>query len=129
MSQIVFSFYVECAFTQSVLTAIRKQIEGQHTYNTCTILPNFDCEQINRFVLKLLTAKIFCHSLYTAFSSNVGASGMWACSLFLAFIIKLIFLSQTQIVTLNALISDWYNCFSFWFPFYPVFLENVNVGM
>ena len=24
-----------------------------------------------------------CHSLYTAFSSNVGAWGMWACSLFL----------------------------------------------
>ena len=27
-----------------------------------------------------------CHSLYTAFSSNVGAWGMWACSLFLSFI-------------------------------------------
>ena len=26
-----------------------------------------------------------CHSLYTAFSSNVGAWGMWACSLFLSF--------------------------------------------
>ena len=25
-----------------------------------------------------------CHSLYTAFSSNVGAWGMWACSLFLS---------------------------------------------
>ena len=27
-----------------------------------------------------------CHSLYTAFSSNVGAWGMWACSLFLSFV-------------------------------------------
>ena len=27
-----------------------------------------------------------CHSLYTAFSSNVGAWGMWACSLFLSFL-------------------------------------------
>ena len=27
-----------------------------------------------------------CHSLYTAFSSNVGACGMWACSLFLSFL-------------------------------------------
>ena len=26
------------------------------------------------------------HSLYTAFSSNVGAWGMWACSLFLSFV-------------------------------------------
>ena len=26
-----------------------------------------------------------CHSLYTAFSSNVGTWGMWACSLFLSF--------------------------------------------
>ena len=26
-----------------------------------------------------------CHSLYTAFSSIVGAGGMWACSLFLSF--------------------------------------------
>ena len=26
-----------------------------------------------------------CHSLYTTFSSNVGAWGMWACSLFLSF--------------------------------------------
>ena len=26
-----------------------------------------------------------CHSLYTAFSGNVGAWGMWACSLFLSF--------------------------------------------
>ena len=25
-----------------------------------------------------------CHSLYTAFSGNVGAQGMWACSLFLS---------------------------------------------
>ena len=28
-----------------------------------------------------------CHSMYTAFSSNVGAWGMWACSLFLSFIL------------------------------------------
>ena len=27
-----------------------------------------------------------CHSLYTVFSSNVGAWGMWACSLFLSFL-------------------------------------------
>ena len=27
-----------------------------------------------------------CHLLYTTFSSNVGAWGMWACSLFLSFI-------------------------------------------
>ena len=27
-----------------------------------------------------------CHSLYTAFSSNVGAWGMWACSLFLPYL-------------------------------------------
>ena len=29
-----------------------------------------------------------CHSLYTAFSSNVGAWGVWACSLFLSFFTK-----------------------------------------
>ena len=29
-----------------------------------------------------------CHTLYTAFSSNVGAWGMWACSLFLSFIMN-----------------------------------------
>ena len=28
-----------------------------------------------------------CHLLYTAFSSNVGAWGMWACSLFLSFFV------------------------------------------
>ena len=27
-----------------------------------------------------------CHSLYTAFSNNVGAWGIWACSLFLSFL-------------------------------------------
>ena len=30
-----------------------------------------------------------CHSLYTAFSSNVGAWGMWACSLFLSLVLHL----------------------------------------
>ena len=29
---------------------------------------------------------VTCHSLYTAFSSNVGAWGMWACSLFLSLV-------------------------------------------
>ena len=33
-----------------------------------------------------------CHSLYTAFSRNVGAWGMWACSLFLSFVIVFVHL-------------------------------------
>ena len=37
------------------------------------------------FVRLLVTNAWNCHSLYTAFSSNVGAWGMWACSLFLSF--------------------------------------------
>ena len=37
------------------------------------------------FFVRLLIPNAWnCHSLYTAFSSNVGAWGMWACSLFLS---------------------------------------------
>ena len=36
------------------------------------------------FVRLPITNAWNCHSLYTAFSSNVGAWGMWACSLFLS---------------------------------------------
>ena len=36
------------------------------------------------FVRLPVTTAWNCHSLYTAFSSNVGAWGMWACSLFLS---------------------------------------------
>ena len=36
------------------------------------------------FVRLPITYAWNCHSLYTAFSSNVGAWGMWACSLFLS---------------------------------------------
>ena len=36
------------------------------------------------FVRLPITNAWYCHSLYTAFSSNVGAWGMWACSLFLS---------------------------------------------
>ena len=38
------------------------------------------------FFVRLPVANAWnCHSLYTAFSSNVGAWGMWACSLFLSY--------------------------------------------
>ena len=38
------------------------------------------------FVRLPITNAWNCYSLFTAFSSNVGAWGMWACSLFLSFI-------------------------------------------
>ena len=41
------------------------------------------------FVRLPVTNSWNCHSLYTAFSSNVGAWGMWACSLFLSFYKKM----------------------------------------
>ena len=50
------------------------------------------------FVLLPLTDAWNCHSLCTAFSSNVGAWGMWACSLFLSFL-------KSIMVTLNAKIK------------------------
>ena len=42
---------------------------------------------IPRFVRLPVPKAWNCHSLYTAFSSNVGAWGMWACSLFLSFLL------------------------------------------
>ena len=40
-----------------------------------------------RYAFLLVTNAWNCHSLYTEFSSNVEAWGMWACSLFLSFIL------------------------------------------
>ena len=46
----------------------------------------FEEQFISPFFVRLPVHKAWnCHSLYTAFSSNVGAWGMWACSLFLSF--------------------------------------------
>ena len=45
-------------------------------------LPNLFCATQMKLVFCLIGNW---HSLYTAFSSNVGAWGMWACSLFLSF--------------------------------------------
>ena len=47
----------------------------------------FEEQFISPFFVRLpVPNALNCHSLYTAFSSNVGAWGMWACSLFLSFL-------------------------------------------
>ena len=51
-----------------------------HFYRKCWFDP-----YISFFVRLPVTDAWNCQSLYTAFSSNVGAWGMWACSLFLSF--------------------------------------------
>ena len=57
---------------------------------------------MNWFSVWLLVTNAWnCHSLYTAFSSNVGPWGMWACSLFLS-------LSLVQYMQLYPL--TWFTC-------------------
>ena len=66
--------------------------EGHNFYRKCWFDP-FEVQFISPFLSNcpslMLGIPIHCiqHSLYTAFSSNVGALGMWACSLFLSFIL------------------------------------------
>ena len=56
-----------------------------HFYRKCWFDP-FEEQFISPFFVRLPVPNAWnCHSLYTAFSSNVGAWGMWACSLFLSF--------------------------------------------
>ena len=50
------------------------------------ILSFWGANYIHFFVRLPVTNAWNCHSLYTAFSSNDGAWGMWACSLFLSLI-------------------------------------------
>ena len=45
-----------------------------------------------------------CHLSYTAFSSNVGAWGMWACSLFLSLPLFFVFVHAADDVYKNAII-------------------------
>ena len=61
-------------------------------------------KQFKSFLVRLSVTNAWnCHSLYTAFSSNVGAWGMWACSLFLSF--QMILRSCTQWMKLS---NDWH---------------------
>ena len=55
-----------------------------HFYRKCWFDP-FEEQFMSPFFVRLPVSNAWnCHSLYTAFSSNVGAWGMWACSLFLS---------------------------------------------
>ena len=50
-----------------------------------TLAKLFCATQMNWFSVRLPVTNAWnCHSLYTAFSSNVGAWNMWACSIFLS---------------------------------------------
>ena len=58
------------------------------------------------FVRLPVTNACNCHSLYIAFSSNVGAWGMWACSLFLSFrLLLLLYMYSIQIWTIKILVT------------------------
>ena len=53
------------------------------------------------------------HSLYTAFSSNVGAWGMWACSLFLSllgWVVDYRGMSSVYLLCINCIISFFLLC-------------------
>ena len=56
-----------------------------HFYRKCWFGPFWGAIHIPFFVRLPVTNAWNCHSLYTAFSSNVGAWGIWACSLFLSY--------------------------------------------
>ena len=66
---------------------------------------------IPRFVRLPVPKAWNCHSLYTAFSSNVGAWDMWACSLFLSLYIVFMFSLHFMILFVLCCIIGYMLCF------------------